>query len=261
MNNQPKNNSATPLIIIGLVLLVAIGGGWWLYKSSMKTTGSVTKPSPTRTTGTPDNSVDKYATAPPGAQPPNMLGSPTATVTVEEFADFQCPTCAKMHPLAKEIISTYGPRIKFVFRNFPLNIPAHDKAYDAAVAAEAAREQGKFWDMHQQLFTNQQTWTTSTDFRKVLEEYAQKIGLDVEKFKSDMAGMSAKTRVDADLQRGRAAGVSSTPTFFINGKSIPYEQMTSEAMRAIIDGELQKAQTGNQTAPAANTSNTNAANK
>jgi protein-disulfide isomerase len=256
MKNQPKNNSSTPLIIIGLVLLVAIGGGWWLYKSSTaprppraNTNTNTTKPAN-------DDGVQRYMTAPPGAQPPNMLGSQTATVTVEEFADFQCPTCAKMHPLAKEIIATYGPRIKFVFRNFPLNIPAHDKAYDAAVAAEAAREQGKFWDMHQQLFTNQQTWTTSTDFRKVLEEYAQKIGLDVEKFKNDMAGMSAKTRVDADLQRGRSVGVGSTPTFFVNGKIVAFEQMTSEGMRAIIDAELQKAQTGNQTAPAANTANT-----
>ena len=263
MNNQPKNNSATPLIIIGLVLLVAIGGGWWLYKSTASPgrNGVKTNTNTANRTSTPDNFVDKYVTAPPGAQPPNMLGSPTATVTVEEFADFQCPTCAKMHPLSKELIATYGPRIKFVFRNFPLNIPQHDKAYDAAVAAEAAREQGKFWDMQNQLFSNQQTWTTSTDFRKVLEEYAQKIGLDVEKFKSDMAGMSAKTRVDADLARGRGVGVSSTPTFYVNGRIIAFEQMNSEAMRAIIDAELQKAQTGSQTAPAGNTANTNAVNK
>jgi protein-disulfide isomerase len=261
MKNQPKNNSLTPLIIIGLVLLVAVVGGWWLYKSSTAPRPPRANTNTTNRTSTPDNSVDKYATAPPGAQPPNMLGSQTATVTVEEFADFQCPTCAKMHPLSKEIIATYGPRIKFIFRNFPLAIAAHDKAYDAAVAAEAAREQGKFWDMQNQLFSNQQSWTTSTDFRKVLEEYAQKIGLDVEKFKSDMAGMTAKTRVDADLQRGRGVGVSSTPTFFINGKAVPFEQMTSETMRAIIDAELQKAQTANQTVPAANQANTNTANK
>lgn len=241
-------------------MLVALGGGWWLYKSS-------TAPKPpkvianTNTTpnksATPDNSLQKYLSAPPGAQPPNMLGSPSATVMVEEFADFQCPTCAKMHPLSKEIISAYGSRIKFIFRNYPLAIPAHDKAYDAAVAAEAAGLQGKFWDMQNQLFTNQSSWSTSTDFRTVLAEYAQKIGLDVEKFKNDMAGMNAKSRVDADLARGRVVGIGSTPTFLINGKSVPFEQMDSTSMRSLIDAELAKAQSSTQTAPANSAANTN----
>lgn len=262
MNNQPKNNSSTPLIIIGLVLLVALGGGWWLYKSS-------TAPKPVKTGNTNNNTANKatnasatpnFATAPPGAQPPHLLGSPTSTVVVEEFADFQCPTCAKMYPLSKEVISTYGSKIQFIYRNFPLNIPAHDKAYSAAVAAEAAGVQGKFWDMQQQLFTNQQNWTASADFPKMLEEYAQKIGLNVEQFKTDMAGVATKSRVDADIQRGKAVGVNSTPTFFINGKPVPFEQMTTDGMRALIDAELQKAQTS-QNAPAGNTANTNTTNK
>lgn len=267
MKNQPKKNSSTPVIIIGLVLIVALGGGFLLYRSS-------TAPKTNTNRNTANTQANKAATpdtralnAPPGAQPPHMLGSPSATVTVEEFADFQCPTCAKMHPLSKEIISAYGTRIKFIFRHFPLTI--HDKSYDAAVATEAAGLQGKFWDMQNQLFMNQSTWSTSSDFRTVLADYAQKIGLDVEKFKNDMAGMSAKTRVDADLQRGRGMGVGSTPTFYINGKSVPFEQMNSTAMRALIDAELQNAQSSNsssQTAPAnspANTSgtNTNTANK
>jgi len=264
VSNKPASNSFAPLVIIGLVLVVAIGGGWWLYKSSTnKPTGGV-KPNTNTTANraaTPDNSAQRYASAPPGAQPPNMLGSPTSAVTVEEFADFQCPTCARMHPVSKQIISAYGSRIKFVFRNFPLAIPAHDKAYDASVAAEAAGLQGKFWDMQNQLFINQSSWSTSTDFRAVLEQYAQKIGLDVEKFKNDMAGMTAKSRVDADLARGRAVGVSSTPTFLINGKPVLLEQMDIASMRALIDVELAKAQSGNQTAPASSTANTNTGNK
>ena len=184
-----------------------------------------------------------------------MLGSQNSPVTVEEFADFQCPTCGAKHPLMKEIISTYGSRIKFIFRDFPLQIPAHDKAYNAAVAAEAAGLQGKFWEMQNQLFSNQQAWTANPDYNKIWEGYAEKIGLDVEKFKNDIAGLSAKARVDADLARGRALNVSSTPSVFINGMLVPFEQMTSEGMRQIIDGELEKAKNSAQTnsnAPANN---------
>jgi protein-disulfide isomerase len=252
MSNKSKKNSLTPLIIIGLVLVIAVGGGVLLYRSS---TTLKPKTNTVNKTTTPDNSAEKYATAPMGAQPPNMLGSPTATVTLEEFADFQCGTCAAKYPMTKELIQIYGNRIKFIFRNFPLQIPAHDKAYDAAVAAEAAGLQGKFWAMEDQLFSNQSTWSTSSDFRKILEEYATKIGLDVEKFKNDMAGTAAKSRVDNDMTRGRTLGVGSTPSFFLNGKLVDFTQVEINSMRQLIDAELAKAQGGNQN------TNTNTANK
>jgi protein-disulfide isomerase len=254
MKNQPKkNNSATPLIIIGLVLIIALGGGMWLYRSS---TATKVKPTATKTPGSAAT-PDVRTTSATGAMPPNMLGSPTAAVTIEEFADFQCGMCAAKYPLTKEIISAYGTRIKFIFRNYPLNIPAHDKAYTAATAAEAAGLQGKFWDMQNQLFTNQASWSSASDFNRILDEYAQKIGLDVEKFKNDMAGLQAKQRVDKDLERGRGLGVNSTPSFFINGKPIPFEQVDSATLRQIIDAELQKAQNPAQTNPPVNTPDTN----
>lgn len=247
MNNQPaKNSSLLPLAIIGIVLLVAVGGGYLLYKSSTETTANKANSSKSPKSSSADNTAQLYASAPPGAQPPHLLGSPAATVTVEEFADFQCPTCAVKHPMAKEIISAYGNRIKFIFRNFPLT-QIHPKAYDAATAAEAAGLQGKFWDMQNQLFVNQQTWVTAPDHRNLFEEYAEKIGLDVQKFKDDMAGLNAKTRVDADLQRARALKIPSTPTFLINGYSVPFEQMNVDSMRQLIDYELQKAQGSAQT--------------
>jgi len=188
-----------------------------------------------------------------GAQPPNLLGSQVSPVTVEEFADFQCGACAATHPKVKEIISTYGSRIKFIFRNYPLQIPAHDKAYDAAVAAEAAGLQGRFWDMQNLLFTNQQVWTANPEYRKIWEDYAGKIGLDVEKFKNDIAGLNAKARVDADLARGRSLNVSSTPSIYVNGILIQNEQLNIDSMRQIIDGELEKTKSSNQnqTAPSA----------
>lgn len=239
MNNQ--KNSMLPIAIIGLVLLVALVGGWFWYSS----TATVSKGN-TTANKTPDvsklNEQKKiYDAGSPGANPPNLLGAPNATVTVEEFADFQCGTCAVKHPIAKEIVATYGSRIKFIFRSYPLT-QIHDKAYDAAVAAEAAGMQGKYWDMQNQLFTNQQSWMTKDPvaFRGILEEYAKKIGLDIEKFKTDMAGLPAKTRVDLDMQRGRSIRVNSTPTFFVNGKPLDLSQMTVEGMKQAIDAELQK---------------------
>jgi len=264
MNNQPtKNNNLLPLAIIGIVLLVAVVGGWLLYKTSTTTT-TANKSNSSKTPGKPpvsENAAQLYASAPPGAQPPHLLGSPTATVTVEEFADFQCPTCAQKHPLAKEIISLYGSRIKFVFRQMPLT-QAHPKAYDAAVASEAAGLQGKFWDMQNQLFANQQSWSVAPDHRKLFEEYAQKIGLDMQKFQNDMAGLSAKARVDADMQRARVLRIQSTPTFLINGNSVAFEQMNIESMRQLIDYELQKTQssTQNQTGSGGGSANSNTSN-
>lgn len=194
--------------------------------------------------------------APVGAQPPNMLGNPNATVTIEEFADFQCPTCATIHKVLKNVQAAYGSRIKFIFRNYPL-LQIHKNAYDAAVASEAAGRQGRFWDMQNLIFENQTAWSNSTDARTVFAGYAEKLGLDVERFKSDIAGFEAKQRVDRDIERGRALNVNSTPTIFINGQSVPFEQMNLEMLRQIIDAELAKNPAPQQTvAPTATPANT-----
>jgi protein-disulfide isomerase len=195
--------------------------------------------------------------APLGAQPPNMLGSPTATVTVEEFADFQCGACANVHPVLKNVQSVYGSNIKFIFRHFPLQM--HRNAYDAAVAAEAAGLQGKFWDMQNLIFSNQQSWAGASDVRTIFVGYAERLGLDVEKFKNDILGTVTKNRVDADMQRGRALNITSTPTVYVNGVAVPYDQMTLEGMKRIIDAELQKTKQGQTNStnavPVANTTN------
>lgn len=236
MKEVKKNNSGIPLIIIVLVLAGVVFGGWWLYSSSK----SVSNANANRANANTQR-PQVTANAPIGANPPNMLGSPTASVTVEEFADFQCGSCAAVHPTMKEIQSIYGSKIRLVFRHYPLAIPAHDKAYDAAVAAEAAGMQGKFWAMQDQLFMNQQAWSQNPNYRQLWSEYAQKIGLDVQQFQNDVSGLAAKSRVDQDLARGRALSVSSTPTIFINGQSVPFPEANIAGLRRIIDAELQKA--------------------
>ncbi len=255
MNNTKNNNSNLPLAIIGLVLVAALVGGWWFYSKASpvksNTNSSVKKQAIDEEARR--QTYNEVAIKSPGAQPANMLGSPTATVTIEEFADFQCPTCASVHSKMKEINALYSGRIKFIFRNFPLT-QVHKNAYDAAVAAEAAGMQGKFWVMQDQLFSNQKAWSDSQEARKIFEEYAQKIGLDVARFQNDMLGLPAKTRVDADLQRARALNLNGTPTVYINGREVPFEQTGVAMMRQVIDAELQKA--NNQSQPIQPTSQT-----
>ncbi len=253
---KPKTNA--PLLIIGAVLVLAVFVGLGMNACNKSTPGA--NNNNTNSTPKPSASQSKGLTgASPGANPPNAFGSPTALVTVEEFADFQCPQCGAKHSVMNEIKSLYGSRIYFVFRNFPLSIPAHDKSYEAAVAAEAAGMQGKFWDLQNMLFSNQQAWTAAPTYKQIWKDYATKIGLDVNKWETDMAGLQAKSRVDQDLQRGRSGGVNSTPSVFINGNSLPFEQMTVDGMKAAIDSELAKA-TGNKTANSAPAANTSAAN-
>ena len=258
MSNINEKKSNTPMLIIGAVLIIAVIGGVWFYGSSKATpTGNTNRAANSGNTTKPSQIPTN---APQGAQPPNQAGSPTAAVTLEEFADFQCPQCAAKHPVLNEIKSMYGTRIHFIFRDFPLAIPAHDKSYDAAVAAEAAGMQGKFWDMQNLLFSNQQLWTAAPTYKQIWKDYAQKIGLDMEKWETDMAGLGAKTRVNADLERGKALGVNSTPTLYINGVAIDFERdFNLDSLKRLIDVELQKADAQKQaaSAPAANTANAN----
>ncbi len=242
MNKQVQTKkSSAPYIIIGLLAIVVVGGvlyGAGVFGGGSKNTNTANKTGNTANTA---KSPGIPVNAPAGATPPNFAGSPTAAVTIEEFADFQCGSCAAAFPIINEIKSMYGSRIRFIFRNFPLSIPAHDKAYDAAVATEAAGMQGKFWEMHAQLFQNQQAWSSNPNYRQLWSDYAQKIGLDVNKFTSDLTGIAAKGRVDADLARGRALNVNSTPTVFLNGVSVPYNDVKVDALKALIDAELAKA--------------------
>ena len=247
---ENNNKSSLPVAIIGIVLLVALGAGWWFYSNSKVKNDSNSNVAANKKAppGIPPN-------APPGASPAWSKGSPTAAVTIEEFADFQCPTCAIMHPKVNEIRSAFGERVRIIFRQFPLT-QTHPFAYDAACAAEAAGMQGKFWEMQNLLFTNQQSWANSTNARGVFTEYAKTLGLNVEKFSDDMIGLPVKNRVDADMQRGRAAGVGSTPAFYINSKPLGNNL---DGLRATVEKALQEAEATKQAPPTE--ANANSSNK
>jgi protein-disulfide isomerase len=139
-------------------------------------------------------------------------GPATAPVTLVEYGDYECPHCGRAYPIVKQVQASLGPRLRFVFRNFPLR-ESHPHAQRAAEAAEAAGAQGKFWDMHDRLFERQFALEDAS-----LAEYALELGLDVARFRQELERRVYEPRVREDFRSGVMSGVNGTPTFFINGE-------------------------------------------
>jgi protein-disulfide isomerase len=155
----------------------------------------------------------------------------------EEFADLQCPPCGNLSVLLKKLDQEYGGRVRVVFRQFPLDM--HKHAVPAALASEAAALQGRFWEMTEHLFKNQSAWSKATDVQPIFEQYAQAIGLDVAKYKADLAQPEKlQSRIDADVARGKAMNVSATPTLFLNNQRVPQQSMNDAGIRAAIEALL-----------------------
>ncbi|MEK7606148.1 MAG: DsbA family protein [Patescibacteria group bacterium] len=146
-------------------------------------------------------------------------GNSEATTTLVEYSDFQCPACGLYYPFIKQLNEEFGDQMQFTYRHFPLR-QIHRNSEPAARAAEAAGKQGKFWEMHDLLFENQSVWTDSNDVEGDFEAYAIQLGLNVEQFKTDRDSKETREKINADYQSGIAAGVNSTPTFFLNGTKI-----------------------------------------
>lgn len=227
-----------PFIIIIAVLLVAIGAGWYLTRPNTPTTTMVAPTSSQSPTNAQSRPTPIVGVA--GAEPAHTLGSPTARVQLEEFGDFQCPPCAAFHPVLKQMHEEFGDRILITFRNYPL-VPPHNNAVPAASAAEAAAMQGKakFWDMHALIYEHQNDWKNLPDARPMFEGFAKQIGLDVERFKKDVAGEPVAQRIFLDGRRGRSMGVRGTPTVFLNGRELSFESIiVADKLRGIIQNEL-----------------------
>jgi protein-disulfide isomerase len=150
-------------------------------------------------------------TLPVAAGRDHVAGLADAVVTLVEYGDYECPYCGAAHPIIKEVQARMGERLRFAFRNFPLTT-AHPHAQAAAEAAEAAAAQGAFWPMHDLLFENQ-TRLRERDLRA----YAERLGLDLERFDADLTGHVHAARVHEDFLSGVRSGVNGTPTFYING--------------------------------------------
>ena len=161
-------------------------------------------------------------------------GASKPEATVVEYSDFECPACAAYQPMVEAVYAQYKDRISFTYRHFPL--PQHLNAPIAAYAAEAASNQGKFWEMGDMLFNGQNDWAQldTASAQAVFATYAQKLGLDMAKFKTDENSAAVKSRVERDLQSGTASAIDHTPTFFINGKMVNNPQSEAE-FKALID--------------------------
>lgn len=147
-------------------------------------------------------------------------GPADAKVVFTEFGDYQCPACGKFHPIVKDqILPQFNGQIKFVFLNYPL-VSIHKNAMAAARAAEAARKQDKFWQMHNKLYETQNEWSELDDPNGKFEEYAKQLGLNVDQFKKDVASQAVQDVIDQNMALGDAFKLQGTPSFFVNGQPV-----------------------------------------
>jgi protein-disulfide isomerase len=214
-----------PLVIIAAVLVAAVALTWVLLRSSRAD----------------QSSTNSSSSGPPGADPPHIRGNPKATVTLEEFGDFECPTCGTYAVELKKIESEFGDRLRVIFREYPLYPTPHKYALIAARAAEAAGLQGRFFEMHDQLYENQKAWSEANDVLPLFIDYARQLGLDTDRFARDLNGEIVAERITQDGIRGHARGVTGTPSFFINGKEAKDQSWSPEGLRQMINAALREA--------------------
>jgi len=211
-----------PFVIVVVVGLATLGSSTMLYRAKRPHIKNIPESQSVPANG------DK--------QSAHVRGNPDAPVTLEEFADFQCPPCSQFAPFAEELLREYDSRLRVVFRNFPL--PGHEHAREAALAAEAAGLQGKFWEMHDTLYREQEAWSKAPNARELFESYAATLGLNVDQFKNDMDSEKARERVDSDRALADFLGVKVTPTLFINNRPVDQKDKNPEGVRAAINAAL-----------------------
>jgi protein-disulfide isomerase len=199
-----------PWVIVAVLAVVLIGGSVWY-------SGVVTE----------RNNEGVSFTS-------HIKGNAEAAVTLVEYSDLQCPACAAFEPYVKDVMETYGASIRFEYKHFPL--PIHAMAEPAARAAEAAGQQGKFYEFSEKLFAEQATWSVSPNPAGLYLKYAGEMGLDVDLFKRHMNSSLVREKISAEMQEGRSLGVTGTPTFFLNGQKMvinSYEDFRAQIEAAI----------------------------
>jgi protein-disulfide isomerase len=159
-----------------------------------------------------------------------VKGPADAKITIVEWSDFQCPFCRRSRPTLEQIEKEYGDQVRISFRHLPLDF--HTKAPAAHAAAAAAGLQGKFWEMHDKIFENQQQMSPQK-----YEQWAAELGLDVDKFKRDVASPQVKQAIETDKKAAEALGITGTPAFFVNGRYIRGAQ-PFPTFKTLIDEEL-----------------------
>lgn len=212
---------AKPIVIIAIAVALAGGAAYYLTRSAPE----AVQPS--------DTSVTGAAAMGPG----HVRGSSNASVTLLEFGDYQCPSCRAYHPIVEEVLKRYPDQVRLEFHHYPL-IQIHAYAMTAAMAAEAAGEQGKYWEMHDLIFVLQPEWSQSRNPEAEFMSIANRLGLDSNKFMQSMRSMELQDRILMDVVAARGSNIEAVPTFFLNGKRIQPPPSVDEFVK-IVEAELQ----------------------
>ncbi len=167
----------------------------------------------------------------------SVLGNRDAKVVIVEYADFQCPACKIYSSLLKQTVEAYKGEVAVVYRHYPL-IEIHSRAIISAKAAEAAGMQGKFFEMANSLYENQEEWVKSNNPEKLFSLYASVLKLDIKKFESDMKLQVVEEKIAGQRLQAKKLNLSGTPSLFVNGKLIPLPQSGAE-FQQVINTELQ----------------------
>jgi len=198
-----------PWVIIGIITVLLFGGAIWFSGVSAEKN---------------NEGVELLQ---------HIKGNPEATVTLVEYSDFQCPACAAFQPIVEEVMDEYGDSLSFEYKHFPL--PIHPYAQQAAVAAEAAGQQGKFFEYHDALFDNQKTWVNAASPSSLFIQYAEQLGLDVPLFRKHIKSSVLRDKVRAGFAEGRELDITGTPSFFLNGEKGVYYFRIEMIASAFLD--------------------------
>lgn len=232
-----KNYIFDGIIVLQLVLVLVIG--WQIYDLNKKISDSKVaaaavntnqgndqgEPEPLSVTVNFDYQISKSD---------HVLGPENAKVTIVEFSDFECPVCGRGYTMMKQVLEEYKDQIRFVYKHYPLSF--HQNAQVAAEAAECAGAQGKFWQMHDQIFENQKQLS-----KQNLKQWAKDLGLNTTKFNKCLDTNAMADKVNTDMQTGSNYGVSGTPAFFINNQFMSGLYPNAlEAFKQVLDPELTK---------------------
>lgn len=205
---------------VAVIIFLGIFGLAWIVNSpSSSSTSTITVPKPSK--------ADLFT-----------AGNPKSKVVVTEYGDFQCPACKAYAPLIKQLIADEGKKVYFVYRYFPLT-QVHQNAHIGAQAGWASNKQGKFWEMSDTLFQNQDDWATLANPQDTYVGYAKTLGMNTDKFKTDMNSAQASKFVDDSLNAALGLGLQSTPSFFINNQKIENPN-TYDDFKKLVENELNK---------------------
>lgn len=211
-----------PFIIVVVVALVTLAIGTVIYRAKRPAVLTIPKSALLPGSGAADSM--------------HIRGPASAPVTLEEFGDFQCPPCGKLSDPINQLERDYRPRLRVIFRHFPL--PVHAHAREAALASEAAGLQGRFWEMHDLLYREQSVWSQAGDVGPLFNSYAGMLGLNVDRFKKDRESEQVEEHVASDQKHGAALGVRNTPTVFLNDQALAPTSLNPAGLRAAIDAAM-----------------------